>query len=107
MKRVCADCGRTTDKRRCLVCARAYESMRPSRRATGHYDAEWRRNVAQAIREHPWCSVCRTGGTPDNPLTGDHITPWRDGGSNDRGNIMVLCRACNSSKGARQTTGAG
>ncbi|MFD0032502.1 HNH endonuclease [Streptomyces sp. NPDC127172] len=34
-------------------------------------------------------------------LTIDHIYPWVRGGSNHPDNLRVLCRPCNSSKGAR------
>jgi 5-methylcytosine-specific restriction protein A len=98
MKRICAGvpgkpCGLITDKNRCPDC--------------GRYDAEWRRIRAQAIREHPWCQVCKHPGSPDNPLTGDHITPHRAGGRNVRSNVQVLCRACNSRKGGSENKGGG
>jgi 5-methylcytosine-specific restriction protein A len=102
MKRICAGvpgkpCGLISDKNRCPDCARKYEIHRGPRTMKGRYDAAWRRIRAQAIREHPWCSVC--GSTED--LTGDHITPHRAGGRNVRSNVQVMCRACNSAKGAR------
>lgn len=109
MMRVCAGvngqpCGKLTAKRRCPECARAYEVQRGPRRIKGAYDAEWRKLVAQALREQPWCSI---PGCRNTDLTGDHIVPRARGGRNVRSNIAVLCRAHNSSKGARQTTGAG
>lgn len=108
MQRVCSGakgerCGRITPNRRCPEHQRMWEASR--RRAD--YGASWRKLQARAIREHPWCANCLTGGSPDNPLTGDHITPWRRGGRNERGNIQVLCKRCNSSKGARQPIGGG
>jgi hypothetical protein len=92
MKRICSGvpgkpCGLITDKARCPDCARKYEIHRGPRTMKGRYDAEWRRIRAQAIREHPWCSVCKHPGSPDNPLTGDHITPHRAGGRNVRSNL--------------------
>lgn len=95
-------CSRITDKRRCPDCARRYEVQRGPRRMKGRYDAEWVRLRDRAIREHPWCIDCGHPGSPDNPLTGDHITPVERGGKNVRSNVAVRCRACNSSKGARQ-----
>jgi len=65
------------------------------------YGAQWQRTVARAIRDQPFCSVCFTGGSPTNPLTGDHIVPLSKGGSGDSANVRILCRSCNSRKGAR------
>lgn len=66
-------------------------------RRSGEYDREWRRLVAQAIREQPYCTICGT----EEDLTGDHITPLSRGGTNTRDNIRVLCRHCNSQRGNR------
>ena len=102
MNRLCAGgCGRVTDKRRCPACARHYEAQRGPRRMTGRYDTAYRKLRAQALREHPWCVVCRAPDSPDNPLTADHIVPLALGGRNVRDNVQVMCRACNSRKGAR------
>lgn len=43
------------------------------------------------------CTEC--GDT--NDLTLDHIYPWSKGGPDSYGNLRVLCRPCNSSKGAK------
>jgi len=43
------------------------------------------------------CVLC--GATED--LTLDHIRPWSLGGPDTYSNLRVLCRSCNSSKGAR------
>jgi 5-methylcytosine-specific restriction endonuclease McrA len=53
--------------------------------------------VNAAVKAQPYCSLC--GSTED--LTGDHITPLAVGGLNTPRNIRVLCRSCNSSKGAK------
>ncbi|WP_305768861.1 HNH endonuclease [Candidatus Epulonipiscium viviparus] len=35
----------------------------------------------------------------------DHIIPKRKGGTDDLWNLQCMCRSCNRSKGARQTSG--
>ena len=94
-------CSRITDKSRCPECARRYETQRGPRRIKGRYDSEYRKLRERAIREHPWCLVCGHRGSADNPLTADHVVPLVAGGSNSLKNMQVMCRACNSRKGAR------
>jgi 5-methylcytosine-specific restriction endonuclease McrA len=48
-------------------------------------------------RDEHACIEC--GATSD--LTLDHIHPWSLGGSDEAVNLRVLCRSCNSRKGAR------
>lgn len=45
-------------------------------------------------------ALCRYCGSTDD-LTIDHVTPLAHGGSNNLTNLVVACRICNSSKGAR------
>ncbi len=73
------------------------EKPRGSRQERG-YTAEWYRIKAEALRTQPWCSRCGTAGSPDNPLTADHIVPLHRGGTSTADNCGVLCRSCNSSK---------
>lgn len=49
------------------------------------------------LRDGPFCKAC---GTTDN-LCVDHIIPMSRGGSDDMDNLQLLCRRCNSRKGAR------
>lgn len=43
---------------------------------------------------------CQCCGSTEH-LTIDHIIPLARGGSNDLDNLQILCRSCNSRKGAR------
>jgi hypothetical protein len=56
-----------------------------------------RLRVAILERDGHYCRAC--GSTED--LTIDHIVPERLGGTLDPANLQVLCRTCNSRKGAR------
>lgn len=85
---------------RCSSCARAKWREANRRRGSAYrrgYTKDWKRMVELAVRAQPYCSYC--GSTED--LTGDHITPVSVGGLNTPSNIRVLCRACNSSRGAK------
>ena len=53
--------------------------------------------LAVFARDGHRCVEC--GATDD--LTLDHIWPWSRGGRNEASNLRVLCRSCNSAKGAR------
>lgn len=63
----------------------------------------YRANIPRHIREAVFardgyaCQVC--SGT--NDLTLDHIFPWSLGGQDTVENLRVLCRPCNSRKGAK------
>lgn len=64
---------------------------------------DYRRKIPASVRDHVFerdghrCGEC--GATED--LTLDHIFPWTHGGKDIVSNLRVLCRPCNSSKGAR------
>ena len=92
--RPCVVCGELTREARCPL-----HTTKASREARG-YDAAWSRLSARARRAQPFCSVC--GATED--LTCDHSPEaWK---RKARGlairlcDVDILCRACNSRKGA-------
>jgi 5-methylcytosine-specific restriction endonuclease McrA len=59
-----------------------------------HTKQEWR----QIMQRDGWkCLRCGSM----KRLTKDHVVPIAKGGSNDAGNLQVLCASCNSWKGAK------
>ena len=49
---------------------------------------------------------CKCGGLfPKSQIDIDHIIPLRKGGTNDLWNLQPMCKTCNRSKGANQSTG--
>lgn len=106
--RPCLDCGVPCRGPRCPSCRstkarRVLSGRKPSASARG-YDSAWRKLSARAIRMQPWCSSCFA--TDD--LTLDHSAEaWaaRDAGQVITPDmVLVLCRKCNSRKGAARTT---
>jgi len=102
------ECRRLAEGTRCPEHAAAYERERNRRRDAARgsstergYGADWRRISAQVIAEEGCCRDCGTTGTPDNPLTCDHVIARVHGGTNDRANLVCRCRKHNSARGGR------
>ena len=106
----------------CTVCR--VVTSRPGTRCTEHarqsnrsrhnalYSTRaWQRLSARVLRawrgEHgDWCPGYQRPAHPAADLTVDHVVPLAAGGAPfDIGNTAVLCRSCNSTKGA--STGGG
>ncbi len=92
----CLDCGRLVRPlrraHRAILCDPCHR-RRQARRLW--YKGDWP-TVSQALRERAeTCEQCGEGFTPANPATVDHVAPR----SREAG-LRVLCRRCNSSKGA-------
>ena len=60
-----------------------------------HIPVAVRRQVFE--RDGRCCVYC----SATEMLALDHIHPWSMGGTNDVDNLQVLCRSCNSTKGAK------
>jgi 5-methylcytosine-specific restriction endonuclease McrA len=96
-------CGRIIppDWKRCDACAGGRPNLRTATTSQRGYGAAHQRRARAAIALHPWCSEC--GATDD--LTADHLIPLAKGG-NPLGALRVLCRSCNSRRGAKSAKGA-
>lgn len=79
-----------------------YATYRRTRRARvrgaeGSHTAEDIQTIGAAQR---WrCAVCAIGIKSDYEV--DHVVPLALGGSDDKGNLQLLCMRCNRSKGAK------
>lgn len=64
---------------------------------------DYRRKIPDSVRrrvmERDGYRCVKCGSTEDLSL--DHIYPWSRGGRDAEDNLRVLCRSCNSSKGAQ------
>lgn len=96
--KLCPTCRRVTDTSPCRECKRAANRRRGAPSTRG-YGPEWAALSRRARRLQPWCAAC--GATDD--LTVDHLVPLAQTGTAVRptlADVQVLCRSCNSSKGA-------
>jgi 5-methylcytosine-specific restriction enzyme A len=100
--RPCLDCGTPARGSRCPRDQREHERRRGSATERG-YDSAWRKLTIRAKAAQPWCSACGT--TRD--LTVDHRDPSTKGRADlTLADVDVLCRSCNSRKGARRSAHA-
>ena len=65
------------------------------------YGPHWRRIRLQVLAEQPLCA-CGARATQV-----DHIIPLKDGGTNDRANLVASCKPCHSRKTAKHDGGFG
>lgn len=96
----CLDCGKPTRAgSRCPTCAQVREQKRDQQRGTRTargYTNDWLRLSRAAIAASPICAHCGT----TNDLTTDHPVAMALGGERLPTDPVVLCRSCNSAKGA-------
>ena len=105
--KLCTVCGVLTSGAgsRCTVHARASNR---SRHNALYSTRAWQRLSARMIARHrgEYGNQCPGYGRNPHPardLTADHVVPLAAGGASlDPGNLAVLCRSCNSTKGASE-----
>lgn len=99
MLKTCPGCGSPSFTTWCIECRPPRQPKNTSPRAAG-YDAAWDRLSKRARAIQPWCSDC---GSPYD-LTADHSPEaWarKAAGKTIRlQDVDVLCRSCNSERGA-------
>jgi 5-methylcytosine-specific restriction protein A len=96
----------TTNPSRCDRCAAEYQAQRDAQRGSASargYTSTYRRTARAVISDHltkhgARCPGWGVPGHASTDLTVDHVVPLSAGGTHDRANLRVLCRACNSRK---------
>jgi 5-methylcytosine-specific restriction protein A len=108
--KLCTVCGIVTSRAGSRCAAHARRSS-PSRHSAVYRTREWQRLSARVLRawrgeRGDWCPGYRRPAHRASDLTVDHVVPLAAGGAPfDIANTAVLCRSCNSTKGA--STGGG
>ena len=106
-QRPCLICKRLTrNPSRCDACPVTDRERRRGNSTQRGYGSRWSRLSKAVLAEHrsyygDWCPGWRIDGHISNDLTVDHIIAKASGGTDDRANLAVLCRACNGRKGSR------
>jgi 5-methylcytosine-specific restriction protein A len=109
--KLCTVCGVVTSRAGSRCAAHARRSS-PSRHSGIYRTRAWQRLSARVLRawrgeRGDWCPGYRRPAHRASDLTVDHVVPLAAGGAPyDIANTAVLCRSCNSSKGA-STEGGG
>ncbi len=108
--KLCTVCGVVTSRAGIRCSEHARQSNR-SRHNDLYSTRAWQRLSARVLRawrgEHGnWCPGYLRPAHPAADLTVDHVVPLAAGGAPfDIGNTAVLCRSCNSTKGASTDRG--
>ena len=101
-KRPCAyqGCPKLTDERYCdehkKLEAKMYDRYRRSPEHRKRYGYQWRKIRRAFLSEHPFCEMCRKDERLTIATEVHHILPLSHGGSNEKENLMPLCKSCHS-----------
>lgn len=90
--------------RLCGVCARptAGETVHAACQTPRTYNDPVHRAMSKWYKiNNARCTDCGQTGTPENPITADHIMPRAIGGTNVPENYEPRCRDCNGRKQQR------
>jgi len=116
-KRPCSHpgCPKLTDGRFCAEHEKQeavrYEKYGRDPAVRRRYGRAWKKLRAHFILLHPLCEQCKSEDRLTAAEEVHHILPLANGGTNDEGNLMALCKSCHSkitigSTNARQNSHA-
>ena len=94
-------CGRLTDGRYCgehkQTTEKQYNRYFRDSDTNKRYGRAWKKLRARFLLRHPLCEQCKSEGRLTAAEEVHHILPLANGGTNDEGNLMALCKSCHSS----------
>jgi 5-methylcytosine-specific restriction protein A len=77
--------------------------QRPAKKARPGFGRRWTAIRARMLRRSDWtCAGCGHRDVTGASLQIDHITRQADGGSDELGNLQVLCTGCHKDKSAAE-----
>ncbi|WP_366915986.1 HNH endonuclease [uncultured Nocardioides sp.] len=109
LKKPCLSCGElfsppARGSARCALCLRDPKTGGRGTKEQQGYTKEFQRLSRRAKKLQPFCLWCSTTGSNSNPLTTDHSPEaWMKQQRGEKltlDDVQVLCRECNSRKGA-------
>ena len=93
-------CPRLTEGRYCeehqRVINRRYEQYERDPECHKRYGRAWRSIRSSYISEHPLCEECLKVKRITKAEEVHHIKPLSEGGTNDKANLIALCKSCHS-----------
>ena len=101
-KRPCSypGCGRLTDGQYCdehrFSIDRQYNRYLRDPDTNKRYGRAWKKLRARFLLLHPLCEQCKCEGRLTAAEEVHHLLPLANGGTNDDGNLMALCKSCHS-----------
>lgn len=79
-----------------------YDAHRPNSYRRGYGGKRWQQIRLACLQRDPLCVECKRKGRLVPSTDADHVTPKRNGGTDDLDNLMGLCHQCHSRKTARE-----
>ena len=102
-KRPCAypGCGRLAEREQyCAEHQKAmdkyYNQFQRDPASNKRYGRAWKRVRDRYIKSHPLCEECEKQGKLTAAEEVHHKLPLSKGGSNEKSNLMALCKSCHS-----------
>ena len=93
-------CGLLTDGQYCdehrKITQDYYNRFERDPDTSKRYGRAWRLIRLQYIMLHPLCEQCKCEGRLTAAEEVHHVVPLTNGGTNDEGNLMALCKSCHS-----------
>lgn len=93
-------CPRLTDRQYCpeheSLMSKRYEKYDRDPEKSKRYGRSWKKIRERYVQLHPFCEECLKRGVLVPVQEVHHIIPLTEGGTNEAGNLISLCKSCHS-----------